>query len=472
MTNRSRVRDILTHAPENQSVTVAGWVRTKRDTKNVTFLEVNDGSSMASLQLVCDAEKSELAAAVAQTTTGASVIASGVVVASMGKNQTVELRADSLELVGAAPGEEYPLQKKRHSFEFLREIAHLRPRTNTFGAVARVSSYLSHAIHRFFQEREFLYVHTPLITASDAEGAGEMFQVTTLDLDQLSDSGHRAAGNGNRARPDYSEDFFGRPAYLTVSGQLNAEVYACALDRVYTFGPTFRAENSNTTRHLSEFWMVEPEVAFCDIDCNMDLAESFLKQTITGLLTDCQEDMGFFDLRIEKGLIKSLTKVIGSDFHRITYTQAVEELGGSSREFEFPVSWGMDLQSEHEKYLTEEVFNGPVMVTDYPKEIKAFYMRLNDDEKTVRGLDVLVPRIGEIIGGSQREERLEVLTSRLEELGMPEEPYWWYLDLRRYGSVPHSGFGLGLQRFVQYCTGMANIRDVIPFPRTPGNALF
>jgi len=450
--------------PDGRNVVVAGWVRTKRTGKNVTFLEINDGSCMSNIQAIVDESNAALAALVAPVTTGSSVTVTGSLVESMGKNQNVEINVTALELVGPSPGDEYPLQKKRHSFEFLREIAHLRPRTNTFGAVARVRNYLSYAIHRFYQERGFLYVHTPVITASDAEGAGELFQVTTLDL----------AGIGRAASTeiDYSRDFFGRRAFLTVSGQLNAEIYASALDRVYTFGPTFRAENSNTTRHLAEFWMIEPEIAFCDIDCNMDLAEEFIKTLITGLLSECEEDMGFFDLRIEKGLIESLRTVAESTFMRITYTEAVEALSKTEAEFEFPVSWGIDLQSEHEKFLTEEVYKRPVIVTDYPRDIKAFYMKQNDDGRTVRGMDVLVPRLGEIIGGSQREENLESLERRIGELGLNPEDYWWYLDLRRFGTVPHSGFGLGFERFIQYCTGMQNIRDVIPFPRTPGSAAF
>jgi len=457
---RTRVREALCSEPGGQNITVAGWVRTKRTGKNVVFLEVNDGSSLRNIQIVVDTENTSLGQTAESITTGSSVRITGGLVESMGKNQTVELRAVSLELIGDAPGDSYPLQKKRHSFEYLREIAHLRPRTNTFGAVARVRNHISFAIHRFFQERGFLYVHTPLITVSDAEGAGELFQVTTLDLDRVASA------------PDYTKDFFGRPAFMTVSGQLNVEAYASALDRVYTFGPTFRAENSNTTRHLSEFWMIEPETAFCDIHCNMDLAEEFLKTLIAGVLSDCGEDMEFFDKRIEPGIIESLSGIADSTFTRISYTEAVAALQESDAKFEFPVSWGVDLHSEHEKFLTEEVFRGPVIVTDYPKEIKAFYMRLNDDEKTVRGMDVLVPRLGEIIGGSQREDRLDVLQRRIKEMGLPEEDYWWYLDLRRFGSVPHSGFGLGLSRFIQYCTGMANIRDVVPFPRTPGNASF
>jgi len=464
MKDRVRVRETLGMTPDGRSVVVAGWVRTKRTGKNVTFLEINDGSCMSNVQAIVDESNAALAALVTPVTTGSSVVVTGSLVESMGKNQNVEINVTALELVGPSPGDEYPLQKKRHSFEFLREIAHLRPRTNTFGAVARVRNYLSYAIHRFYQERGFLYVHTPVITASDAEGAGELFQVTTLDLEGI--------GRAASTEVDYGRDFFGKRAFLTVSGQLNAEIYASALDRVYTFGPTFRAENSNTTRHLAEFWMIEPEIAFCDIDCNMDLAEEFIKTLITGLLSECEEDMGFFDLRIEKGLIESLRAVAESTFTRITYTEAVEALSKAGVEFEFPVSWGVDLQSEHEKFLTEEVYKRPVIVTDYPRDIKAFYMKQNDDGRTVRGMDVLVPRLGEIIGGSQREENLDALERRIGELGLNPEDYWWYLDLRRYGTVPHAGFGLGLERTVQFVTGMANIRDVIPFPRTPGSAEF
>lgn len=463
---RVRVREALCSEPGGRTITVAGWIRTKRTGKNVVFLEMNDGSSLSNIQIVVDTEKADLKPIAESITTGSSVRATGELVESMGKNQTVELRAADLELVGDAPAESYPLQKKRHSFEYLREIAHLRPRTNTFGAVARIRNYISFAIHRYFQERGFLYVHTPLITASDAEGAGELFQVTTLDLENLARAQHAGADT------DYTKDFFGRPAYLTVSGQLNVETYASALDRVYTFGPTFRAENSNTTRHLCEFWMIEPEMAFCDIQCNMDLAEEFIKTLIAGVLSDCGEDMEFFDKRIEPGIIANLSEIANSSFTRISYSEAVDALQKSNEKFEFPVSWGVDLHSEHEKFLTETVFHGPVIVTDYPKEIKAFYMRLNDDEKTVRGMDVLVPRLGEIIGGSQREDRFDVLERRIKEMGLPVENYWWYLDLRKFGSVPHSGFGLGLARFIQYCTGMTNIRDVVPFPRSPGNAAF
>jgi asparaginyl-tRNA synthetase len=477
---RIRVREALKRSPSNEVVEIAGWVRTRRDAKNVLFLEVNDGSSLSNLQATIDAENSDLVSAAREAATGASVRLTGTLVESMGKNQSVELYAQSLEVIGPAPAESYPLQKKRHSFEYLREIAHLRPRTNTFGAIARVRSYLSYAIHRFFQEREFLYVHTPIITASDAEGAGELFQVTTLDLEAIARRGLEARstddgaeGGAGSVRPvDYGRDFFGRRAFLTVSGQLNAEIYSSALDRVYTFGPTFRAENSNTTRHLAEFWMIEPEVSFCDITGNMELAEDFLRTIISGLLADCEEDMSFFDLRIEKGLIDALRHVAESHFIRITYTEAVEALEKSGRTFEFPIEWGRDLQSEHEKFLTEEVYHRPVIVTDYPRDIKAFYMKQNDDSRTVRGMDVLVPRLGEIIGGSQREENLAALERRIVELDLNPQDYWWYLELRKFGTVPHSGFGLGFERFIQYCTGMQNIRDVIPFPRTPGSALF
>ncbi len=464
MEHRMRIREALRCVPDGRRVTVAGWVRTKRAGKNVTFLEISDGSCLANIQATIAAEDRELTAHAGPVTTGASVIVTGTLVESMGKNQSVELAVTDLELVGPSPADEYPLQKKRHSFEFLREIAHLRPRTNTFGAVTRVRNHLSFAIHRFFQDRSFYYVHTPIITASDAEGAGELFQVTTLDLEGLAATQERQV--------DYGKDFFGRRAFLTVSGQLNAEIYASALDRVYTFGPTFRAENSNTTRHLAEFWMVEPEIAFCDINGNMDLAEEFLKTLIAGLLAECEEDMAFFDQRIEKGLIESLRSVAESTFARITYTEAIDALTGSGASFEFPVRWGVDLQSEHEKYLTEKIYGGPVIVTDYPRDIKAFYMKQNGDGKTVRGMDVLVPRLGEIIGGSQREEDLSALERRIGELGLDFGAYWWYLELRRFGTVPHSGFGLGFERFIQYCTGMQNIRDVIPFPRAPGSAAF
>ena len=464
-TQPTRVRDLLaTQQPTAQIVATQGWVRTKRDAKHLCFFEVNDGSSLSNIQVVFESPSEAVAAELDRVHTGASVRVTGTLEPSPAKGQNVEIHGITVEVIGEAPADSYPLQKKRHSFEYLREIAHLRPRTNTFGAVARVRNRLSFAIHRFFQERDFMYVHTPIITASDAEGAGELFRVTTLPADKppVADDG----------TVDFRRDFFGKPAFLTVSGQLNAEIYACALERVYTFGPTFRAENSNTTRHLAEFWMIEPEVAFCDLDGNMDLAEDFLKYVLRDLLSGCAEDMAFFDTRIQAGLIETLQKVVETPFRRITYTEAVDALTDSGRSFEFPVSWGSDLQSEHEKFLTEEVYGGPVIVTGYPKEIKAFYMKLNADGTTVRGMDVLVPRLGEIIGGSERESDLATLERRIDESGLHREDYWWYLDLRRYGSVPHSGFGLGFERLIQYATGMQNIRDVIPFPRAVKSAEF
>ena len=459
-----RVRDVLQLQPQQQTVTVHGWVRTKRDTKNVTFFELNDGSCLSNVQVIFDRGENAPLAELDRAQTGASVRVTGTVEASPGKEQSVELHGTALEVIGEAPADSYPLQKKRHSFEYLREIAHLRPRTNTFGAIARVRNALSNAIHGFYQDRGFIYVHTPVITASDTEGAGELFQVTTIPLEALARSKDTEVA--------YDKDFFGRPAYLTVSGQLNAEVYALALEKVYTFGPTFRAENSNTSRHLAEFWMIEPEVAFCDITCNMDLAEEFVRHILRHVLDDCAEDMAFFDKRIHPGLIDSLKHVVDSPFRRISYDEAVEQLEASGVDFEYPVSWGSDLQSEHEKYLTEVVYKEPLIVTDYPKEIKAFYMKLNDDERTVRAMDVLVPRLGEIIGGSEREDRYDVLERRIAEMGLAPENYWWYLELRKFGGAPHSGFGLGFERLVQYVTGMQNIRDVIPFPRTPKNAAF
>ncbi len=460
------IKDILALSADGRKIVVRGWVRTKRDSKNLVFLELNDGSCFRSLQLAFDrsalldgATEAALAAAV----TGASVEAEGSLVPSPAAGQASEIAATKLTVVGDAPVDTYPLQKKRHSFEFLREVGHLRARTNTFGAVARVRSRLAFSIHEFFQRRGFQYLHTPLITASDAEGAGAMFQVTTLDLDALAKSGKSV---------DYSKDFFGKRSYLTVSGQLEAETYATALSRVYTFGPTFRAENSNTTRHLAEFWMVEPEVAFNHLEDNMQLAEDFLKHLFACALSDCREDLEFFDSRIQPGIIETLSSVVKAKFSHMTYTDAVAELEKHTAEFEFKPYWGCDLQSEHEKFLTEKVAGGPVIVTDYPKEIKAFYMKLNEDGKTVRAMDVLVPRLGEIIGGSEREERLDVLTKRLTDLGLKPEDYWWYLDLRRFGTVPHAGFGLGFERLILYVTGMANIRDVIPYPRAVGQADF
>jgi len=460
------IRELLSATVDTTAV-VKGWVRTRRETKECVFVEVNDGSCMRSIQIVCD-NGSTAAKVAAALHTGASIEAKGSLVASPGSGQSLELKASAITLIGDADPETYPLQKKRHSFEFLREIAHLRPRSNTFGAVARVRNNLAMAIHHFFQEQGFDWIHTPIITASDAEGAGEMFQVTTLNLEAIAKSDPAKFQDGI----DYSRDFFGRKAHLTVSGQLEGEILATALGRVYTFGPTFRAENSNTTRHLAEFWMVEPEVAFADIHDNMDLAEAFLKYVLGNVLTQSAEDLAFFDQRIQPGLIASLQTVVDRPFARITYTEAVEALLKSGKTFEYPVAWGKDLQSEHEKFLTEEIYGVPVIVTGYPKEIKAFYMKLNEDGKTVRGMDVLVPRLGEIIGGSEREESLEVLTAKMRASGLSPEDYWWYLDLRRYGTVPHAGFGLGFERLVQYVTGMQNIRDVIPFPRAPKTADF
>ncbi len=455
--NALRVKELLELAPENQEVALQGWLRTKRESKSFCFLEVNDGSVLRGLQVVYESSRPGYAEVLPKLTTGASVTVKGRLVASQGRNQTVEIQADSVELIGPASVEEYPLQKKRHSFEFLREIAHLRPRTNTFGAVARVRSGMSFAIHQFFRERGFVYLHTPIITTSDCEGAGEMFQVTTLPLEKvpLQDGG-----------VDYSQDFFGKRTGLTVSGQLEAEIYACALGNVYTFGPTFRAEHSSTSRHLAEFWMIEPEMAFCDIEGNMDLAEAFLKAIFSYLMENCREDLEFFNQRIDDSVLATLENVIESDFERVTYTEAIELLEKAETGFEFPVSWGIDLQSEHEKYLTEQVFRKPVIITDYPKQIKAFYMKLNNDDKTVRAMDILVPRLGEIVGGSEREADHDTLLGRIRELNLEPDDYWWYLELRKYGTIPHSGFGLGFERLIQFATGMKNIRDVIPFPRS------
>jgi len=447
-----------------REVVLQGWVRTRRDSKaGFSFIELNDGSSMGNIQVVAPGELENYESEVKHLTAGCSVAVEGLVRESPGKGQATEVEASKVSLVGTADAETYPLQKKRHSFEFLRTIAHLRPRTNTFGAVARVRNCVCNSIHQFFQEDGFLYVHTPIITASDCEGAGEMFQVTALDLPKMAASGKP---------PDFTLDFFDRPTYLTVSGQLEAETYACGLGKVYTFGPTFRAENSNTSRHLAEFWMVEPEMAFYELTDNMDLAERFLKRVFGDVLAKCPEDMEFFNLRIDKTVLETLEGIVQSEFVRLPYTEAVEILEKSGEKFEFPISWGVDLQSEHERYLTEKHFQRPVILYDYPRTIKPFYMYVNDDERTVRAMDVLVPKVGEIIGGSQREHRLEMLRSRMEEQELNPDDYWWYLDLRRYGTVPHAGFGLGLERCVQFVTGMANIRDVIPFPRTPGNAEF
>ena len=442
-------------------VEVRGWVRTRRDSKGgFSFVEINDGSSFGGLQIVVPAELENYATEVQRLSAGCSVVVRGELKASPASGQETELHASELRILGWADPETYPLQKKRHSFEKLREWAHLRPRTNTFGAVARVRHALAQAIHEFFDQNGFLYLNTPIITSSDCEGAGEMFRVTTRKPD------------GGKPANHNDKDFFGRPAYLTVSGQLEAETYATALSRVYTYGPTFRAENSNTSRHLAEFWMVEPEAAFFDLADDMQLASDFLKHIIGRCLDRCDEDMRFFDQRIEKGKLEQLQQVVEKPFQHLTYTEAIEVLEKSSATFEFPVGWGTDLQAEHERYLCETHVGGPVILTDYPAKMKPFYMRLSDDRRTVAAMDVLVPGVGEIIGGSQREERLDVLRERMEEAGLREEEYWWYVDLRKFGTVPHAGFGLGLERAVQYVTGMANIRDVIPFPRYPGHCEF
>lgn len=459
---RSKIRELLGRESAGDDVLVQGWVKTRRSSKAVSFVQISDGSTLTDIQVVAD-ESLPNFQAVEALTTGCSVSVVGTLVDSPGKGQKYEIHAKSIEIVGESDPDTYPLQKKRHTVEFLRDIAHLRPRTNTFGAMARVRNALAYAIHGFFQEKGFLFLQAPMITTSDAEGAGAMFRVTTLDLEKV------PMKDGS---VDVEEDFFGKPTFLTVSGQLEAESFALALSDVYTFGPTFRAENSNTSRHLAEFWMVEPEVAFCDLDGLADLSEEFLKHVFTYVLNHCQEDLGFFNQWYDKTAISTLEGIVNSNFERLTYTEAVDILQASGESFEFPVVWGSDLQSEHERYLAETKVGKPVIVTDYPKEIKAFYMRMNEDEKTVRALDVLVPRIGEIIGGSQREERRDVLLERMRQSGLDEKHYWWYLDLRSYGTVPHSGFGLGFERTVQFVTGVANIRDVMPFPRTPNNAEF
>jgi len=455
-----------------KEVILQGWVRTRRDSKaGFSFIELNDGSCFGNIQVIAAGELENYESQVKKLSAGCSVSVEGTVKASPGKGQATEVQAAKITLHGTADAETYPLQKKRHSFEFLRTIAHLRPRTNTFGAVARVRNCVCNSIHQFFQEEGFLYVHTPVITGSDCEGAGEMFQVTTLDLGKVPK--HLASGDSPGAKHvDFSRDFFDRPSFLTVSGQLEAEIFACSLGKAYTFGPTFRAENSNTARHLAEFWMIEPEVAFCDLEGDMDLAEAMLKRIFGDVLRKCPEDMEFFNERIDNTAIETLRHIVESRFIRLPYGEAVEILETAGEAFEFPVAWGSDLQSEHERYLTEKRFKCPVIVHDYPRSIKPFYMRVNDDGCTVRAMDVLVPKVGEIIGGSQREERLDVLEERMKEQDLNPADYWWYLELRRYGTVPHAGFGLGLERLVQFITGMANIRDVIPFPRTPGNAEF
>jgi asparaginyl-tRNA synthetase len=461
----SYIRDIL-RQPVGTTVEAHGWVKTRRDSRGIHFIQMNDGSGFSDLQVVVEAGVVP-AETLARVTTGACLRVCGELVASPGAGQAVELKARVIEVYGDADSATYPLQKKGHTMEFLREIAHLRARSNTFGAVFRVRNVLSAAIHRFFQERGFLYVHSPILTTSDCEGAGALFRVTTLDLMNLPRT--------PSGEVDTTADFFGRPAYLTVSGQLEAEIFALAFTNVYTFGPTFRAEQSNTPRHLAEFWMVEPEMAFADLDDDRRLAEEFLKYTIGAVLEEARDDLEFFNKRIDNTVLATLEHVVTSGFEHVTYTEAIrllEQARDQGRQWEFPVHWGADLQSEHERYLTEEVFRKPVVVTDYPKEIKAFYMRLNDDGRTVRAMDVLVPRIGEIIGGSQREERYDILRERIDAQGLNADDYWWYLDLRRYGSAPHAGFGLGLERMMMYLTGMKNIRDVIPFARAPGEARF
>ncbi len=459
---RKRVAQLLGETP-GVEVLAKGWVRTKRGNKNVAFIALNDGSTVNNIQVVCDAANfsDEL---LKNITTGACIAVKGTLVESMGKGQSVEIQAKEIEIYGTADVETYPLQKKGHSMEFLREIAHLRPRTNTFGCVLRIRHAMAFAIHKYFNDRGFCYLHTPLITASDCEGAGAMFQVTTMDLNNI----HKTEGG----EVDFSNDFFGRQTALTVSGQLEGELGAMALGQIYTFGPTFRAENSNTPRHLAEFWMVEPEMAFYEIEDNMDLAEDFIKYCVKYALENCMDDLKFLNDMFDKELISRLESVVNTEFVRLAYTEGIDILLKSGEKFEFPVAWGVDLQSEHERYLVEKHFKKPVILTDYPKDIKAFYMKQNDDGKTVRAMDVLFPKIGEIIGGSQREESFEKLQARIDELGMDTTNLWWYMDTRRFGTAPHSGFGLGFERLLLFVTGMQNIRDVIPFPRTPKSAEF
>jgi len=463
----TRIASVLAgQAPVGSRITIEGWVRTRRDSKaGLSFLAVHDGSCFDALQVVAPAELANYQADVLRITSGCAVRVTGEVVASQGKGQAVELRGEALEVVGWVDDpDHYPMQPKRHTMEYLREVSHLRARTNVIGAVTRVRHTLAQAVHRFFHEHGFFWIHTPIITASDAEGAGQMFRVSTLD-----------AANPPRTpdgHVDFDKDFFGKEARLTVSGQLNVETYCLAMSRVYTFGPTFRAENSNTRRHLAEFWMIEPEIAFADLAADAQLAEDFLKYIFRALLDERKDDMAFFEKFVDADCQKRLAGLVDSKFHRMDYTEAIKVLEASGEKFEFPVSWGIDLQSEHERYLTEKVIKGPVAVVNYPKDIKAFYMRMNPDGKTVAAMDVLAPGIGEIIGGSQREERLDVLDARIAEMGLSAKDYWWYRDLRRYGTVPHAGFGLGFERAIQYATGIENIRDVIPFPRAPRQAEF
>ena len=460
---RTKIAVALAAKETGKEITVKGWVRTKRGNKNVAFIALNDGSTIHNIQIVIDAANfdEELLKTI---TTGACIRATGTLVESLGSGQPVEIQAADIEVYGTADPEAYPLQKKGHSLEFLREIAYLRPRTNTFGAVLRIRHAMAYAIHKYFNDKGFVYLHTPIITGSDAEGAGQMFTVTTMDLNELPKT--------EDGKVDFTQDFFGKHTNLTVSGQLEGELGAMALSEIYTFGPTFRAENSNTPRHLAEFWMIEPEVAFFEIGDNMDLAEDFIKYLVRYALEHCTDDVAFLAKMYDEELVDRLKFVVENDFIRLDYTKGIEILMASGEKFEFPVSWGLDLQSEHERYLVEKHFKKPVILTDYPKEIKAFYMKQNADGKTVRAMDVLFPKIGEIIGGSQREENLDKLRTRIAELGIPEKDVWWYLDTRRFGTAPHSGFGLGFERLLLFVTGMANIRDVIPFPRTPKNAEF
>lgn len=452
------IRELLQTAPTGQQVEVQGWVKTRRDSGGLSFIEITDGSCLAGIQVIAETDLENYETEVRHLGTGSSVHVVGTLVESPARGQDVEVRTEQLEVLGAADPESYPLQKKRHSFEFLRSISHLRSRTNALGAVTRVRSELNFAVHRFFRQQGFLQIQTPVITTSDCEGAGEMFTVSALEQDDYCKT------------DPFAQDFFGRRAGLTVSGQLQAEIFALSHGRVYTFGPTFRAENSNTSRHLAEFWMLEPEMAFCDLGCNMEVVEELIRELVASVLDNCAEDLDLFNRFVSKGLVKRLETVRDRSFVKMTYTQAVEELQSADKKFDFPVKWGMDLQAEHERFLCEELADRPVIVTNYPKEIKPFYMRMDEDGQTVAAMDVLVPGIGELVGGSQREERLDQLVVRMQEAGLDMEEYSWYLDLRRFGTVPHSGFGLGFERLVQFVTGMANIRDVIPFPRTPGNA--
>lgn len=456
-----RIKEILENGKVGELISASGWIRTRRDSKTVTFIELNDGSCFKNLQVTLDASiHSEILSALG---TGTSVTVVGNLVQSPAAGQAVELAGNTVKIIGAVESD-YPLQKKRHSFEFLREIAHLRPRANTFGAVFRMRNILSFAVHEFFQNRGYVYLNSPIITTSDCEGAGEMFRVSCFDPEKIP--------RNDKNEIDWSRDFFGKAASLTVSGQLEAEIFATSLGNCYTFGPTFRAENSNTSRHLAEFWMIEPEIAFADLNEDMNVAEDFVRHLFKAALSKGGDDLNFFDDRIEKGLKANLERLAQAPFERITYTDAMKELEKHAEVFEFKPSWGIDLQSEHERFITEKIFNGPVFVTDYPKDIKAFYMRLNEDEKTVAAMDLLMPRVGEIIGGSQREERYNVLVEKIKTMGLNIDDYWWYLDLRKYGTIPHAGFGLGFERMVQFVTGMSNIRDVIPFPRAPKLADF